>query len=76
MTLSYYLSNEDELNCKDNDYKCPPHCQSFMKVNPTALRKAKIVCNFGLSECNRVKIWGLKKEGVGWDRCNFINIAW
>ena len=22
--------------------------------NPTAFRKAKIVCNFGLSECNRV----------------------
>ena len=25
-------------------------------LNPTALRKAKIVCNFGLSECNRVKL--------------------
>ena len=25
-------------------------------VSPIALRKAKIVCNFGLSECNRVKI--------------------
>ena len=24
-------------------------------INPTALRKAKIVYNFGLSECNRVK---------------------
>ena len=24
-------------------------------LNPTALRKAKIVCNFGLSECNMVK---------------------
>ena len=23
--------------------------------NPVALRKTKIVCNFGLSECNRVK---------------------
>ena len=23
--------------------------------NPNAVRKAKIVCNFGLSECNRVK---------------------
>ena len=23
-------------------------------VNPIALRKAKIACNFGLSECNRV----------------------
>ena len=26
-------------------------------LNPVALRKAKIVCNFGLSECNRVKIY-------------------
>ena len=25
-------------------------------INPIALRKAKIVCNFGLSECNRVKV--------------------
>ena len=24
-------------------------------VNPNALRKAKIVCNFGLSECNSVE---------------------
>ena len=24
-------------------------------THPIALRKAKIVCNFGLSECNRVK---------------------
>ena len=26
-----------------------------MHLNPIALRKAKIVYNFGLSECNRVK---------------------
>ena len=26
-----------------------------LTLNPTSLRKAKIVCNFGLSECNRVK---------------------
>ena len=25
-------------------------------LNPVALRKAKILCNFGLSECNRVKV--------------------
>ena len=24
--------------------------------NPIVLRKAKIACNFGLSECNRVKV--------------------
>ena len=27
-----------------------------MPVNPTALRKAKIVYNLGLSECSRVKL--------------------
>ena len=26
-----------------------------MEVNPIALRKAKIACNFGLSQCSRVK---------------------
>ena len=31
----------------------------FATLNPIALRRAKIVCNFGLSECNRVK-----KNGV------------
>ena len=31
------------------------HMQSGDIFNPIALRKAKIVCNFGLSECNRVK---------------------
>ena len=25
--------------------------------NPIALAKAKIVCNFGLSQCNRVKVY-------------------
>ena len=29
----------------------------FPFVNPIALRKVKIVYNFGLSECNRVKNW-------------------
>ena len=27
----------------------------FFDMNPVVLRKAKIVYNFGLSECNRVK---------------------
>ena len=26
-------------------------------LNPIALRKAKIAYNYGLSKCNRVKIW-------------------
>ena len=28
----------------------------FVLFNPVALRKTKIECNFGLSECNRVKV--------------------
>ena len=31
------------------------HFQVESTVNPIALRKAKIACNFGLSECNRVR---------------------
>ena len=30
--------------------------RSYHQDNPIALRKAKIVYNFGLSECNRVKV--------------------
>ena len=36
-------------------FDCAQFCFSF---NPTALRKAKIVYNFGLSECN----WARAKE--------------
>ena len=36
-------------------FESPQVCFSF---NPTALRKAKIVYNFGLSECN----WAHTKE--------------
>ena len=35
-------------------------CSSF---NPIALRKAKIVCNFGLSECNRIKEQNFELKG-------------
>ena len=35
----------------DNQFRATVSMQS---VNPIALRKAKILCNFGLSECNRV----------------------
>ena len=27
-----------------------------VSINPIALRKAKIVCNFGLFKCNRIKL--------------------
>ena len=33
-------------------------CSCVSAFNPIALRKAKIVCNFGLSECIRVKMCG------------------
>ena len=35
----------------------------FFHCNPIALRKAKIVCNFGLSECNRVKSCPCREKG-------------
>ena len=31
------------------------HLEHIIQINPIALRKAKIVCNFGPSGCNRVK---------------------
>ena len=31
------------------------HGNESEKFNPTALRKTKLVYNFGLSECNRIK---------------------
>ena len=34
----------------------------FGDFNPIALRKAKIVYNFGLSECNRVKVYKLSNK--------------
>ena len=35
-------------------------CFCFKRINPIALRKAKIVYEFGLSECNRIKEKSLK----------------
>ena len=41
---------------KNDHYgKKNPHRVANFLINPIALRKAKIVYNFGLSECNRVK---------------------
>ena len=40
------------------DVSVPKHIRiatSQEMINPITLRKVKIVCNFGLSECNRVK---------------------
>ena len=40
---------------KENRRQGSPLTEFFFDMNPNALRKAKIVYNFGLSECNRVK---------------------
>ena len=37
-----------------------------MSVNPIALRKAKIVFNVGLSECNRVKFVDNSWRNLEW----------
>ena len=39
-------------------------------LNPITLRKAKIVYNFGLSECNRVKIF--EDKMIIMILCNFV----
>ena len=36
-------------------YLNPIALRKYRTFDPIALRKAKIVCNFGLPECNRVK---------------------
>ena len=42
------LNHSGTAKSKTHSYKCI--------INPTALRKANIVYNFGLSECNRVNM--------------------
>ena len=44
--VNRHNSNGDNLK--------PKNCLPF--INPIALRKAKIVYNFGLSECNTIKV--------------------
>ena len=47
---NYFIQNLGQLQF--DTLKVNP---SFWVLNPIALRKAKIVYNFGLSECSRVK---------------------
>ena len=42
--------------------------------NPIALRKAKIAYNFGLSECNRVKVNGYFSRGSNSSRFSFATL--
>ena len=44
------IANEQGLMCTLH------HCHPTISFNPMALRKTKIVYNFGLSECNRVNM--------------------
>ena len=41
--------------CDLCSFICQKYKLASLTLNPIALRKAKIVCNFGISECNRVK---------------------
>ena len=53
MTLDVYRGRKTTIQQQQ--------CMYGKVLNPIALRKAKIVYNFGLSQCNRVKLWD-KKE--------------
>ena len=44
------------VNSQSVDLSSPQTLRFVGAFSPIALRKAKIVCNFGLSECNRVNI--------------------
>ena len=59
-TKSILLANIDRL-CKkySNTEDTDQFIQSHQGFNPIALRKAKIVCSFGLSECSRVKLFNV-----------------
>ena len=50
----------------------------MVMFNPFALRKSKIVYNFGLSECNRVKVnvynLGLSECNFGLSECNRVKV--
>ena len=49
------LQNHMNIHIQGNNIFCRLKIHQVL-INPTALRKAKIVYNFGLSECNRVKV--------------------
>ena len=60
---------------------CDNHCYKYQTVNPIALRKAKIVYNFGLSESKRVNTrWDLHfgswptVQYYYWSHLIFINL--
>ena len=56
--------------------------KEYLKINPIALRKAKIANNFGLSECNKVKQFtvflhnscGIWTDNVGPTLCFYLAV--
>ena len=51
---------------------------SIIVFNPIALRKAKIVCNFGLSEHNRVKLYAILAflSAIGLKNTHTVSHQW
>ena len=44
-------------------------------LNPIALRKARIVCNFGLSECNRACLFQLCLDTKPY-QAHYLSVFW
>ena len=61
MTLDVYRGRKTTMQQQQ--------CMYGKVLNPIALRKAKIVYNFGLSQCNRLKLWDKKRIKFSiWDK--------
>ena len=67
MNSGLTLLNSDLPNSMSHQQ--PGHRETGSWFNPIALRKAKIVCNFCLSECNRIKVTSESPE-KGDQSCN------
>ena len=55
LSLSKITNKLEPSHKTDLDFGIVLEKKTYLLLNPIALRKAKIVYNFGLSECNRVK---------------------
>ena len=55
MTLDVYRKTTIQQTTRTTEAWDSAVTEKKLSLNPIALRKAKIVYNFGLSECNRVK---------------------
>ena len=66
-SLLFYTKKTSKRDILFNKRISPRRANSFF--NPAALRKAKIVYNFGLSECNRVKELIPNEKGAKLNSC-------